>query len=169
MLVAVPSKLNFSLGNKGVRKSKGTRSRMYSGVRPLIYLILTRGICRLPSGTDLGHRVAGFQRVVLDLALAHVDVVRRVQIIVIGRTQEAVAVRHDFQDPGCYHGSFEFDFGSLGLLLLGNAVARMLFIESVFLLLGVGPVVRGGRVVLQVVEQLVDEFLAVDDGLRGLP
>ena len=42
-LCPLPRRLNFSSGNRGVRKSNGILSLMNSGVRPLMYLILTRG------------------------------------------------------------------------------------------------------------------------------
>ena len=44
-----------------------------------------------------GDRVAGFQSEELDLRGRDVDVVRRVQVVVVGRAQESVAVGHDFE------------------------------------------------------------------------
>ena len=49
LMCPLPSRLNFSSGKSGVRKSKGTRSLIYSVVRPFTDLMFTRGKYLSPS------------------------------------------------------------------------------------------------------------------------
>jgi hypothetical protein len=58
-----------------------------------------------------GHRVARLQSEELDLGRGNVDVVRGVQVVVIGRAQESVAVRHHFQNAFTGDFSCKIVFG----------------------------------------------------------
>ena len=57
LLWPLPVRQNFSLGNSGVMNSNCTRSRMYSGARPLISFTRTSGKYFSPS---FGGRIAPF-------------------------------------------------------------------------------------------------------------
>ena len=57
LLWPLPVRQNFSLGNSGVINSNCTRSRMYSGARPLISFTRTSGKYFSPS---FGGRIAPF-------------------------------------------------------------------------------------------------------------
>ena len=80
-----------------------------------------------------GDGVAVLEGVLLDLLLGDVDVIRRVQIVVVRTAEEAVAVGHDFQHTGSYYRALEFR--SLGLRLLGLVVLVILAVLLVFLAL----------------------------------
>ena len=90
---------------------------------------------------DAFHHVAGLQAEELDLRLRHVDVVRRGQVVVVGRTQEAVAVLHDFQYAGAGQDVIElvglfrfcrFSFGSrFGIGNLSLALRALLVVSVV--------------------------------------
>ena len=71
---------------------------------------------------DALYRIAGFETECLDLRRGYVDVVRGVKVVVVGRTEETVAVGHDFQNAFALHetdiGIFRSGSVTVGLPLL---------------------------------------------------
>ena len=67
------------------------------------------------------HRIARFEAEELDLRRRHIDVVGRIEVIVVGRTEESVSVGHDFED------AFSLDFADE--IVLGNHL-RTLFTHA---------------------------------------
>ena len=129
-----------------------------------------------------GYGVSVFKRILLDLLLGDVNVVRGIQIIIVRGAKEAITVRHNLQHAGSLDGALEFNSGrplGLGGLLLrllrlglGRSLCRLsrlllggrllLLIPGRFGLLG--QVLRLfflGLVILQIGEQVVDELLSV--------
>ncbi len=103
--------------------------------------------------TDLAQDgVARLEGVHLDLALGDVDVVRRVEVVIVGGAEETVAVGHDFQNARGFHDALEFDarlFRLLRLLLRLRLFGLLLLLRLLgllrFLLLGLlGGLLRLG-------------------------
>ena len=60
-----------------------------------------------------GHCVARFEGIELYLVLTYIDVVRRIQIIVIGRTEESETVWHYLENAGSLDSTFKLILRSL--------------------------------------------------------
>ena len=106
--------------------------------------------------TDLARdRISRLQRVALDLVLADVNVVRRVQVIIVGRTQETIPVRHYLENTSRLNSALELTRGSLGflvvliiLIILVVLVVLILLIRLVRLVLLVLPALLSLELVL---------------------
>src|SRR5690606_28510503 len=61
--------------------------------------------------------VAQLQAELLDLLLAHVNIVRRCQVIVIAAAEETISIRHEFQNPFGLHEGIEGDLFALRTIL----------------------------------------------------
>ena len=57
-----------------------------------------------------GYGVARLQRIALYLILGYIDIIRGIEIIVVRRTEETVAVRHDFKHSRRLDGALELNF-----------------------------------------------------------
>ena len=95
-----------------------------------------------------GNGVSVLEAVLLYLLLGNVDVVRAVQVVVIRAAKESIAVRHKFENAGCFDRSFIFRsfrflwlrlllslLRLLGLLLLSLLLNLLLRLLGLFLLL----------------------------------
>ena len=62
--------------------------------------------------------VARLEGIVLYLRLGYIDIVGRIEIVVVRRAEEAVAVRHHLEHAAGLHHAVVFYAGALGLLIL---------------------------------------------------
>ena len=132
--------------------------------------------------TDLaGNGIAALEGVVLDLLLGDVDVVRGVEIVVVGGAEETVAVRHDFQDAGRFDRALELRNAWTEILLgiletLALVFALLLGILAILavllaLLLGLAALLLFGRLLglrsLRGLGGLLRGFRSLGSGCRG--
>ncbi len=118
-----------------------------------------------------GDGVSVFEGILLDLLLGNVDIVRGIEVIVITGAEEAITVRHNFQDAGSFNRSFEFNPGRFGLRQLGLLILLLSLVLALVLVLISLPAVLAlagllllfhlGIVLLEIFKQVVDEFLTV--------
>ena len=100
LLWPFPVRQNFSLGKSGVMNSNCTRSRDVLGRQPVDFVHADQReiLLALLRRTDRSvHGVTGLESEKFDLRRRNVDVVGRVQVVVVRRTQESVTVGHDLQ------------------------------------------------------------------------
>jgi hypothetical protein len=94
--------------------------------------------------TDLsGHGVPVLESVLLNLVLRNVNVIRRIEIIVVRRTKEAEAVRHDFKDTGSLYRTLILRdlWLRLNLVILSVLRSAALLLSILLGLLAVLPIV----------------------------
>ena len=116
-----------------------------------------------------------FQRILFDLLLGNINIVRGIEVIVITGAQETISIGHDFQHTGSFYRAFEFHSGRLlGCPLLRDLwlnLRRLLLLLLLLLLqpllfLGLGwraglNFLLLGIILFQIREKVVDKLLPV--------
>ena len=165
-LVPVSQQVEFLRGEEGCEEIEGDTVPDKLGRAAVDELDLDQRevLVAFARGPDFtGDGVAVFERILLDLLLGNVDIVRRVQVIVVRGAQESVSVRHHLQHTRGFHGALEFNAGLLGLTWLLRL--GLLLFARFFALGRSRRGSLGSGIGLEIVKQIVDKLLAVH--LRG--